>query len=235
MKMTRKSAYLISVFILILAVVAPAVTGSGNLVTITNPKVLFPSSSAYRVTLPSQNQGVNVLQLGSDQTELMNTRLSTLRVPVSPSSYSVTLLPINSQKLVKGNSYFSSLPMSSSSIMYNATTPLVLDLPVITPVPENTSASLGGFIIRSPSEGDWINMRANFYDSSKPIYDGLWHYHVGMTPAYWENMALPGSYTIQIENKTTGQAYYCETVTVLPGKTTVIDVPLALCPFCSSC
>ena len=44
-------------------------------------------------------------------------------------------------------------------------------------VPGSSNSSLGGLIIRGP-EGDWINMRSNFYDPSMEIYDGRWHYHV---------------------------------------------------------
>jgi hypothetical protein len=117
---------------------------------------------------------------------------------------------------------------------------LPLYYPSITPVPEqqNTGtagSSLGGIIIRG-TEGDWINMRSNFYNSSQILYDGRWHYHVGSIPAYWENMMLPGSYTIQVANKATNSVYYCETVTVYPGQTVVLDVIAGMCAFsCSSC
>jgi hypothetical protein len=111
--------------------------------------------------------------------------------------------------------------------------------PTITPVPEQqntgtSSSQLGGIIIRG-TEGDWINMRSNFYNSSQILYDGRWHYHVGSIPVYWENMLLPGSYTLQIANKDTNTGYYCETVTVLPGQTVVLDVIAGMCPFCSGC
>ena len=67
------------------------------------------------------------------------------------------------------------------------------------------------------------------------IYDGRWHYHVGTLPAYWENMALPGSYTIQIAHRDTDLVYYCETVMVYPGQTTEIQIYNSMCPLCSSC
>lgn len=106
--------------------------------------------------------------------------------------------------------------------------------PSIVPVPEQpTSASnstLGGIIIRG-TEGDWIDVRANFYNPSELLYDGRWHNHVGTVPVYWENMLLPGSYTIRVSN------CYCETVTVSPGQTVIIDVTCAgMCVFdCPSC
>lgn len=134
---------------------------------------------------------------------------------------------------------------SYSPVSYNAyRLTLPVTFPVITPVPEqgigvtsipgSSNSTLGGFIIRAP-EGDWISMRSNFYNPSKEIYSGRWNYNVGTTPAYWENMALPGSYTIQIARKDTGLVYYCETVTVLPGQTVVIQVYNSMCPLCSSC
>jgi len=120
---------------------------------------------------------------------------------------------------------------------------LPLYYPSITPVPEQqntgtSGSSLGGIIIRG-TEGDLINIRSNFYNSSQALYNGRWHYHVGSIPAYWENMMLPGSYTIQVANKATNSVYYCETVTVYPGQTVVLDVMSGIsgmCPFsCSSC
>lgn len=115
---------------------------------------------------------------------------------------------------------------------YQTTVPVTY--PTITPVPEQSysNSTLGGLVIRGP-EGDWINMRSNFYNPSMVIYDGRWHYHVGTLPAYWENMALPGSYSIQIANKDTGLVYYCETVMVYPGQTTYVQVYNTMCPICS--
>jgi hypothetical protein len=107
--------------------------------------------------------------------------------------------------------------------------------PAITPVPEQASSSLPGGIIIQGTEGDWINMRSNFYNSTQTLYDGRWHYHVGTIPAYWENMFVPGSYTIQVANKATDTVYYCETVTVSPGQTVTLQVMPGMCPFCTSC
>lgn len=124
--------------------------------------------------------------------------------------------------------------------VYQTTFPV--SYPTITPVPEqgtgtivpgSSGSALGGFIIRG-TEGDWINMRSNFYNPSMGIYDGRWHYHVGTVPAYWENMALPGSYTIQVAHRDTDVVYYCETVIVYPGQTVVIQAN-SLCPLCSNC
>ncbi len=106
----------------------------------------------------------------------------------------------------------------------------------ITPVPTpvSSTSSLGGLIIRGgDAGGEWISLRSNFYNPSMPIYDGKWHIDVGTTPAYWENMILPGSYTIKIS---TGMGlvgvYYCQTVTVVAGQTTVVQANGA-CPFCN--
>ncbi|MEI6293434.1 MAG: hypothetical protein WCP36_07105 [Methanomicrobiales archaeon] len=100
----------------------------------------------------------------------------------------------------------------------------------VTLVPGTSNSSLGGIIIRG-TEGDWIDVRANFYNPSEILYDGRWHNHVGIVPVYWENMLLPGSYTIRVSN------CYCETVTVYPGQTVVIDVTCGgFCVFdCPSC
>ncbi len=80
--------------------------------------------------------------------------------------------------------------------------------PSVTPVPEqgigvisvpgSSNSTLGGLIIRGNQDGDWISLRSNFYNPSKEIYNGRWQIDVGVTPAYWENMILPGSYTIKI-------------------------------------
>lgn len=129
--------------------------------------------------------------------------------------------------------------LSTTGIYSRPKFTLPLDYPLIIPVPEqkNTGTSdspLGGIIIRG-TEGDQINMRSNFYNSSQTLYDGRWHYNVGSIPVYWQNMMLPGSYTIQVANKGTNSVYYCETVTVYPGQTVVLDVIAGMCPFCSSC
>jgi hypothetical protein len=143
-----------------------------------------------------------------------------------PASFAIIKPPVNAPYSRKLN--------SSSFVYYGGyQTTLPVSYPTITPVPEQSS-TLGGLIIRGP-EGDWINMRSNFYSPSMGIYDGRWHYHVGTLPAYWENMALPGSYTIQIAHKDTDLVYYCETVMVYPGQTTVIQVYSSMCPLCSSC
>lgn len=133
-----------------------------------------------------------------------------------------------------------------SPVSYNAyRLTLPVTFPVITPVPEqgigvtslpgSSNSTFGGLIIRA-SEGNWISMRSNFYNPSKDIYDGRWHKDVGTTPAYWENMVLPGSYTIQIARGmgSTG-VYYCETVTVVAGKTTEIKAYSSICPLCTTC
>jgi hypothetical protein len=105
----------------------------------------------------------------------------------------------------------------------------------VSTVTGTSGSSLGGFVILG-HEGDWISMRSNFYNPSMGIYDGRWHIDVGTTPAYWENMALPGSYTIKIaRDKDLNGVYYCETVTVLPGQTTVIQAGSGICPLCSVC
>jgi len=151
--------------------------------------------------------------------------------PAYPSSFALIKPQANAPYIRKIGSY-NPVPYYG----YQVTLPV--SYPTITPVREqaagSSGSSLGGLIIRGP-EGDWINMRANFYNSGMGIYDGRWHYHVGTLPAYWENMALPGSYTIQIAHKDTNLVYYCETVMVYPGQTTEIQVYNNLCPLCSSC
>lgn len=155
-----------------------------------------------------------------------------------PTSFAIIKPPANAPYSRRINVYS---PINYSG--YQTTLPV--SYPTITPVPEqgigtttvpgSSSSALGGLIIRGP-EGDWINMRSNFYDPGLEIYDGLWHYHVGKLPAYWENLALPGSYTIQIAHKDTNLVYYCETVMVYPGQTTVIQVYNSNCALlCSSC
>jgi len=158
---------------------------------------------------------------------------------VYPASFALIKPQANAPYIRKINSY--------NILNYTwAQTTLPVSYPTITPVPEqgigvttvpgSSSSSLGGFIIRTPEENDWISMRANFYDSSKDIYDGRWHIDVGTTPAYWENMALPGSYTIKIaRGPGLSGVFYCETVNVLPGQTTVIDVQNSMCPLCTTC
>lgn len=145
---------------------------------------------------------------------------------MSQTSFVIIKPPVNAPYSHKLNS-------SSAVYYYGYQTTLPVSYPTITPVPEQSSTP-GGLIIRGP-EGDWINMRSNFYSPSMGIYDGRWHYHVGTLPAYWESMALPGSYTIQIAHRDTDLVYYCETVMVYPGQTTVIQVYNSMCPLCSSC
>lgn len=133
---------------------------------------------------------------------------------------------------------FFNSPVSLSSYLTNHP---VSNLP-ITPVPEqgnvvkstsgSSTSSLGGLIIRG-GDGDWISIRSNFYNSIYPIYDGHWHIDVGTTPAYWENVVLPGSYTIKISRgMALADVYYCSTVHVVAGKTTVVEANSA-CPFCN--
>lgn len=107
----------------------------------------------------------------------------------------------------------------------------------IKPLPTQVSSisSFGGLIIRGSADGDWISLRSNFYNPSGEIYDGRWHIDVGITPAYWENVVLPGSYTIRIAKNMGGQmgVYYDKTVTVVAGQTTVIgcNPDFGYCPF----
>ncbi|MCU0629846.1 MAG: hypothetical protein MUF37_01670 [Methanoregulaceae archaeon] len=182
--------------------------------------------------------------------QLFTQKVSFSKVPGSGSTDVIKATPyksyLSSFTIIKPQAsapYFRKLNSYSPSNYVAYQTTLPISYPTITPVPEqgigtttipgSSSSSLGGFIIRG-TEGDWINMRSNFYDPSMGIYDGRWHYHVGTIPAYWENMALPGSYTIQIAHRDTDVVYYCETVIVYPGKTIVIQAN-NLCPLCSSC
>jgi hypothetical protein len=98
-----------------------------------------------------------------------------------------------------------------------------------------SGSAMGGLVILG-YEGDWISIRSNFYNPSMGIYDGRWHIDVGTTPAYWENVVLPGSYTIKIARDTDlDGVYYCETVTVLAGQITTIQAGSGICPLCSDC
>jgi hypothetical protein len=122
-------------------------------------------------------------------------------------------------------------PKFTSPLAYPSVTPVPEQPNGVTLVPGASGSSLGGIIIRG-TEGNLIDIRSNFYDPSEELYDGRWHYQVGIVPAYWENMLLPGSYTIRVSN------CYCETVTVAPGKTVVLDANCGgfMCVFgCSSC
>jgi hypothetical protein len=159
-----------------------------------------------------------------------NDLLKAMPHPAYPVSFAIIKPQANAPYIRKIGSY-NPVPYYG----YQVTLPV--SYPAITPVPEqagSSNSSLGGLIIRGP-EGDWINMRSNFYNPSMEIYDGRWHYHVGTLPAYWENKALPGSYTIQIAHKDSGLVYYCETVMVYPGQTTEIQVYNTMCPLCGSC
>ncbi len=131
-----------------------------------------------------------------------------------------------------------------SSYVYQTNLPVYY--PPITPVPQqqpagvtsvsgSSNSTLGGLIIRGAEEGDWISLRSNFYDPIDPLCNGRWHYDIGTTPAYWENKVPPGSYTIKVAYEESDKVYYCDTVTVIAGQTTVVDAGLGLCPFCSSC
>jgi hypothetical protein len=151
--------------------------------------------------------------------------------------------PATSFALIKpqaNSPYFRKLNAFSATNYSTYLTTLPVSYPTITPVPEqgSSNSTLGGLIIRGVEDGDLINIRSNFFDASTGptgIYNGKWHYNYWTVPVYWENQVLPGSYTIQIANKDSGVVYYCETVTVSPGQTTVIQANNSLCPFCSSC
>jgi hypothetical protein len=173
----------------------------------------------------TQSMGVN-LALGNGGN---NDVLKALPHQTYAASFALIKLQTNAPYIRKPGSY------NPAPYGYQVTLPV--SYPTITPVPEqagSSNSSLGGLIIRGP-EGDWINMRSNFYNPSMEIYDGRWHYQVGTLPAYWENKALPGSYTIQIAHKDSGLVYYCETVMVYPGQTTEIQVYNTMCPLCGSC
>jgi hypothetical protein len=153
---------------------------------------------------------------------------------IKPKANALYIRKINSYNILNYSSAQMTLPVS-----YPTITPVPEQGIGVTTVPGSSNSTLGGLEIHGANEGDWISMRSNFYDSSTGIdgiYNGLWHIDVGTTPAYWDNMALPGSYTIKIATgKGLSGVYYCETVTVLPGQTTVIKVYSSMCPLCSSC
>lgn len=174
----------------------------------------------------TQNIGVNPA-LGNAGS---NDVLKALPHQTYTASFALIKLQTNAPYIRKIGSY-------NPAPYYGYQVTLPVSYPTITPVPEqavSSNSSLGGLIIRGP-EGDWINMRSNFYNPSMEIYDGRWHYQVGILPVYWENKALPGSYTIQIAHKDSGLVYYCETVMVYPGQTTEIQVYNTMCPLCGSC
>lgn len=148
---------------------------------------------------------------------------------IKPQANALYIRKTGSNNPVNYSLYRTTIPVSHATI-----TPVPEQGIGTTTVPGSSNSTLGGLIIHGP-EGDWINMRANFYSPSMDIYDGRWHYHVGTLPAYWENMALPGSYTIQIAHRDTDLVYYCETVMVYPGQITEIQIYNSMCPLCSSC
>jgi hypothetical protein len=173
----------------------------------------------------TQNVGVNPAPGNAGNNDV----LKALPHQTYAASFALIKLQTNAPYIRKIGSY--------TPALYGYQVTLPVSYPTITPVPEqagSSNSSLGGLIIRGP-EGDWINMRSNFYNPSMEIYDGRWHYQVGTLPAYWENKALPGSYTIQIAHKDSGLVYYCETVMVYPGQTTEIQVYNTMCPLCGSC
>ena len=176
----------------------------------------------------------------SGSTNVQTTIMSTDSVKlgshlVYPASFSKVRLPESAAYIPKGG-YYAVLGYRSSGTSYSSLiSPVPQQSPGTTTLYADQNTTMGGLIIRGP-EGDWVNMRENFYNPSLPIYDGYWHYHVGVIPVYWENMALPGSYTIQLVSKTTGIPYYCETVMVYPGQTTVMQAYNGgMCPMCSAC
>jgi hypothetical protein len=174
----------------------------------------------------TQKMGLNLVQENSGNNDVLKA------LPHQTFAATIGLI-----KLQTNAPYIRKIGSYNPAPYYGYQVTLPVTYPTITPVPEqagSTNSSLGGLIIRGP-EGDWINMRSNFYDPSMEIYDGRWHYHVGTLPAYWQNIALPGSYTIQIAHKDSGLVYYCETVMVYAGQTTEIQVYNTACPLCSSC
>lgn len=157
---------------------------------------------------------------------------------VYPAFYTIIKPSSNASYFKKAGAY---TPIANYG--YKITLPVYY--PSVTPVPEqgigvisvpgSSNSTLGGLIIRGNQDGDWISLRSNFYNPSKEIYNGRWQIDVGVTPAYWENMILPGSYTIKIAAGPMQKGlYYCETVTVMAGQTTIIQAN-SLCPLCSSC
>jgi hypothetical protein len=203
-----------------------------------SPKILLPENS-YHVSLPLVSTGpkTTILLLKSDNTELLNTQLQTVQVPVSPDSYTVTLLPVNSQSLIKGFSWKPAFPLYSDTngiFSYTPVSPVIIPANTISPAQTSSGSGLGGLIILGQQGKYLINMKSNFYDASQMLYDGLWH-QVGVTPRYWYNMFLPGSYTVQLVDKDTGNVAYCETVMVNPGMNTTIKAVYTACPFSNNC
>jgi hypothetical protein len=235
MKYMRKIAIMMAC-ILIFGLAVTGVSGATNGTGM--PKILLPENS-FHVTLPLVSSGstTNILILKSDKTELMNTQLQIIQVPVSPESYSVTLLPISTKSLIKGFSWLPALPQSTGSgttTSYTPVAPVTIPANDISATQAGSGSGLGGLIILGPDGKYTISMRSNFYDPSQLLYNGMWHV-VGVTPRYWYNMFLPGSYTIQLANRTTGQVVYCETVTVNAGMNTTVQAGAGVCPFAASC
>jgi hypothetical protein len=209
----KKSVVYLSLVVLICAVLMATVSATGVEFGKTNP--LF-----------SPKTGLNLVQGNPGNNDV----LKALPHQTYAATFALIKLQTNAPYIRKIGSY-------NPAPYYGYQVTLPVTYPTISPVPQqagSTSSSLGGLIIRGP-EGDWINMRSNFYDPSMEIYDGRWHYQVGTLPAYWENKALPGSYTIQIAHRDSGLVYYCETVMVYPGQTTEIQVYNTMCPLCGSC
>lgn len=170
-----------------------------------------------------------------------------------PEFYTIIKPPSSTRYIYQTSSY--SLPSYNA---YRITAPVYY--PTITPVPQqgagSSGSTLGGLIILGANEGDTIYIKSNFYNSTKSIYNGRWQI-AGYTPAYWEDQVLPGSYSIKIahgggnygrnynpspaeplvySSSQVGQIYYCETVTVVAGQTTVVDGDTGgLCAFGSCC
>ncbi|MEI7433693.1 MAG: hypothetical protein WCJ93_05510 [Methanomicrobiales archaeon] len=216
MRGTKKSVICVSLMVLICV---------SLMATVSATTIDFGKSNQFFIQKPGLNPVLG--NAGS------NDLLKAMPHPVYPVSFAIIKPQANAPYIRKIGSY-NPVPYYG----YQVTLPV--SYPTITPVPEQSSSNskLGGLIIRGQSDGDLINIRSNFFDASTGptgIYNGKWHYNYWSVPVYWENQVLPGSYTIQIANKTSGVVYYSQTVTVLPGQTTVIPADgLGLCPFCSS-
>lgn len=155
-----------------------------------------------------------------------------------PAFYTTIKPPSNASYFLKAGAY-SPIANYGYKITLPVSYPSVMPVPEqgigVKSVPGSSNSTLGGLIIRGNQDGDWISLRSNFYNPSKEIYNGRWQIDVGVTPAYWENMVLPGSYTIKISAGPSQKGvYYCETVTVMAGQTTIIQAN-SLCPLCTSC
>jgi len=105
--------------------------------------------------------------------------------------------------------------------------------PFPTPSPTQTPQT-GSLIIKADQQGYSIDIRSNFYDPTRdPLLDGKWHENVGSTPAYWNNLVPPGSYTIRLKDSS-GNIVWCGNTVVIADQTTEINAAIGmLCPICT--